>query len=312
MILYIHQKLSPWLRLCLASIFLLSACENLNFSQNSSPQDVADSGGVFDSAEFLSQNIQPSAGNIDDGPVDLAPRIGDEDEAVSSKLAPPAGLRSDKLFNYPVFDDGKRFQRLENNVQTLRDDLNKILPVINTQLALQGDVKGLVQRLNGMVGADAGGLNSIGPAAGIAPIDAEALEAQTPLTKAASTPNPPSRPKGVKQANNSSVGSPSELLGIRATDRLNNELRIVLETKDAPAFDIKLKDSTSLLVQGAHGTPANINKTAVASTNVKDLLISPDSTITLSFTEPVELVSKMTLPPGTTSKNYRTIVDLKR
>ena len=62
-------------------------------------------------------------------------------------LAPPEGLRFTPLFSDPVEDANARMKRLEDAVQTIRNDLDTVVPTMVRMVAIEKDIKGLVAQL---------------------------------------------------------------------------------------------------------------------------------------------------------------------
>ncbi len=62
-------------------------------------------------------------------------------------LAPPEGLRFTPLFDEQLEDSNARLQRLEATVQTLRNDLDTVVPTMVRMVAIEQDIKGLVAQL---------------------------------------------------------------------------------------------------------------------------------------------------------------------
>ena len=62
-------------------------------------------------------------------------------------LAPPDGLKFTPLFNENVTDTNARIKRLEDAVQTIRNDVDTLVPTIVREVAIEKDIKGLVAQL---------------------------------------------------------------------------------------------------------------------------------------------------------------------
>lgn len=67
-------------------------------------------------------------------------------------LAPPEGLRFTPLFNEPVSDTNARIKRLEDAVQTIRNDIDTLVPTMVRMVAIEKDIKGLVAQLQTLTG----------------------------------------------------------------------------------------------------------------------------------------------------------------
>ncbi|MDD9899561.1 MAG: hypothetical protein OXT65_01115 [Alphaproteobacteria bacterium] len=75
--------------------------------------------------------------------VDVGPRPMDSFRA----LAPAEGLKFQPLFGAAVNSDVERFARLEREVQTLRNDLDTVVPSLVRMVAVEKDMKELIQQL---------------------------------------------------------------------------------------------------------------------------------------------------------------------
>ncbi len=62
-------------------------------------------------------------------------------------LAPPDGLKFTPLFNENVSDTNARIKRLEDAVQTIRNDVDTLAPTMVRMVAIEKDIKGLVAQL---------------------------------------------------------------------------------------------------------------------------------------------------------------------
>jgi hypothetical protein len=67
-------------------------------------------------------------------------------------LAPPEGLSFTPLFNEPIKDSDARAKRLEDAVQTLRNDFDTVMPTVVRLAAIEKDIKGLVAQLQTLTG----------------------------------------------------------------------------------------------------------------------------------------------------------------
>lgn len=62
-------------------------------------------------------------------------------------LAPPEGLKFVPLFSEPVSDTNARLKRLEDAVQTMRNDFDTVVPTMVRMVAIEKDIKVLVAQL---------------------------------------------------------------------------------------------------------------------------------------------------------------------
>jgi hypothetical protein len=62
-------------------------------------------------------------------------------------LAPPDGLKFTPLFSENITDTNARLKRLEDSVQTIRNDVDTLAPTMVRMVAIEKDIKGLVAQL---------------------------------------------------------------------------------------------------------------------------------------------------------------------
>ncbi len=62
-------------------------------------------------------------------------------------LAPPEGMKFTPLFSVPAASDDARFDRLEQSVQTLRNDFDTVTPTLVRLAAIEKDIRDLVGQL---------------------------------------------------------------------------------------------------------------------------------------------------------------------
>lgn len=316
--------------LCLISTLFLSACGILDV-------------GLNDSAE-PNVSVEQSAVAKTDSKNETADQIAALEPNAGTSLAaptPPRSLKTEKLFNYPVYDEDKRFTRLEGNVQSLRDEMNKILPVISSQLALQGDVKGLVTKLNNMVSTD--------PVPRVSAIERAPLLKEKSYAKTEShgsrasqilqnlnkTDPPASASLKPAQDNKASGGNKAAsllkqvtakkqaassgkatLVDVRASDHAG-KTRIVLETDNKMDFDASLGgDGKTLIISSSSGSFAEkLKNLTLGSANVAGgAILGGDSNqgyrVQLDLKQSVQIDKKLVMSPNSTTPHYRTAIDL--
>lgn len=84
-------------------------------------------------------------------------------------LAPPEGMKFTPLFATPVRDTDERMQRVEDAVQTLRNDFDTVVPSLVRLVAVEKDMKDLIGQLKAITGEEAE------PAAPVATVEQSAL-----------------------------------------------------------------------------------------------------------------------------------------
>jgi hypothetical protein len=82
-------------------------------------------------------------------------------------LAPPEGMRFTPLFDAPVDDPNIRMKRLEDSVQTIRNDVDTLVPTMVRMVAIEKDIKGLVAQLQTLT--DQGQSPSAAPVEAVTP-----------------------------------------------------------------------------------------------------------------------------------------------
>src|ERR1700722_15012736 len=74
-------------------------------------------------------------------------------------LAPPDGLKFTPLFNENISDTNARIKRLEDAVQTIRNDVDTLAPTMVRMVAIEKDIKGLVAQLQTLTDQNQQGQN---------------------------------------------------------------------------------------------------------------------------------------------------------
>ncbi|MGH1398035.1 MAG: hypothetical protein ACRBCT_02365 [Alphaproteobacteria bacterium] len=68
-------------------------------------------------------------------------------EAADKRFSEPKGLTDNRLFSEELNDESERLNRLETNVQRMRDDIDEVLPSIRNLVAIEGEIEDLVGQL---------------------------------------------------------------------------------------------------------------------------------------------------------------------
>lgn len=140
----------------------------------------------------------PGAGAV--APVPTGPTPMDTFRA----MAPPEGMKFTPLFATPVKNDDERFRRLENSVQSLRNDFDTVVPTMVRLAAIEKDIRQLVGQMQTM--SDAGPITEAAPVSAVEaqvvpPAQARAGAPAAPVPATASAPAAPAAPAALAADN---------------------------------------------------------------------------------------------------------------
>lgn len=135
-------------------------------------------------------------------------------------LSAPKGLNTQRLFAEPVSDGTARFNRLEREVQDLRDDFDLVSPAITRLVAVEKDMRDLMNQLETLVASDT-------QADQIIVQNAEAPPAIPPTTVAEPQTNAIAAPTSVTQPIVAPVAASQPAPAVAAASGINvKDLRI--------------------------------------------------------------------------------------
>ena len=106
------------------------------------------------------------------GEQETAPEVIGSDAALSESaqsletlqtLSAPAGLNTRRLFAQPAPSEEARFDRLEGEVQRLRDDFDLVSPAITRLVAVEQDMRDLMDQLEVLLNDDSPDLINVSP-----------------------------------------------------------------------------------------------------------------------------------------------------
>ncbi len=234
-----------------------------------------------------------------------------------------AGLKTGDLFTENISNSGDRFNRLEDAVQDIRNEINEVSPSINRLVAIEGDIQELIVQLEVLLSEE--------PAAG------------TPEPKPEPVAQPPPKPvatakdKGKSSAKTAysepipithakSEATPKQpyvphtgppiLQKIRMSDNPGTT-RIVLETAGKMAYTAELDNGEQLLTiffdvgEASQG----ISQTPVRSQLIKAISSTPQTEgliLAVSLGADSRIIKQGVIAPGKNNHNYRIYIDLAR
>ncbi len=259
-------------------------------------------------------------------------------------LNPSRGLNTQRLFATAADNDDARMERLENAVQTLRDDFDKVSPSINRLIAIEQEIQTLVDQLQVLVEGDNATLDT----SSIPPVSEQALsepmmspdaasaaaptidpppppappQALVPETQPISPPAPPAvveappAPVPAVAAPPAAAVSGDGLRNVRIADHAG-KTRIVLETSSNISYTADIDAEQILLVslaQGGSSVDAASIKPKSALVNSVD--VTPQNgggmIVAMPLSKSSKILGKGVLPPDGPNRNYRIYIDLAR
>lgn len=125
--LRLHSDAGRWTSLACVALLSLSVLSACSFG------DSSDNGNA---------GLPPPSSTADPS-APAAPTVMDTFRA----LAPPEGLKFTPMFAEQLSDTDARFARLENSVQSLRDDFDTVVPSLVRLVAVEKDMKDLISQL---------------------------------------------------------------------------------------------------------------------------------------------------------------------
>ena len=183
-------------------------------------------------------------------------------------LAPPEGMKFTALFTEPADD---RIGRLENVVQTLRNDFDTVVPTMVRLVAIEKDIKELVQQLQTLAEAPPPPAPPVIPSEDVVGGTESAVKADT--TAPTSLVTPEAAPKGElpPEGAASPYSPPADLppvtgavKGVRVGDHLD-KTRLVLDMTSTTEYTARLENGGQRLVVEAKNMDWSAIKPYVAS-----------------------------------------------
>lgn len=232
-----------------------------------------------------------------------------------SSLQPPRGLNAQRLFSEPLKDEDERFERVEDEVQTLRDEVDGFTPAITRLVAVEKDIQDLVEQLDVLLQNEpAAGAIAPAPAAPtpVVPITPELAPIPTVGKTVMEKPAP------VKAVPKPAVNAgASGLRNIRISDN-KGSTRIVFESSKKLGHSADLDDLENiLLIDFTNGkNSVNLSSLRIRSKLLK--AVSETAALKNGFTLAFELkngsaiLKQGDISPNKDNASYRYFIDLKR
>lgn len=255
----------------------------------------------------------------------VPPSPSSSDGLQSTDMAGPLGLNTKRLFEEPIKDDDKRFDRLENSVQNLRDEFDSVTPSIQRLMDIEKDIQNLVEELENLLAEDPGPA----PAAAAPQSPPQGISGQqgaaTQPPQALGSPTPPPEPTPVTktkpQTAKPSMPVPVKATGaklgtIRMADH-SGKTRIVLEAGEKLDFTADLDNAENLMTLIFNNGSLGLDVSSVKKTSklVKSVSGTPqDNGFILAFTlgKSSSILKQGYIPPNKDNPNHRFFIDLAR
>jgi len=292
------------------------------------------------SAEEARQLAQPASStpglSVD---VQSAQAQGVGSENFDGTMQPSRGLNTARLFGTAVGSEDERFERLENAVQALRDDFDKVNPAINRLIAIEGEIQMLVDQLQLLVKDEPDtSLQNIPPVSAQElqdttefPVEQNAVPTSPPVPLApppppaeaaaplpAPTPAPAPAPTAVPVAVPApapAVTSDAALINVRVADH-DKTVRVVFETNKNIPYTAAVDPEKILLVTFTQG----VSKANLSASLKSSLIKSADQTpqasggfiVAMPLSKMTKVVRQGVLQPDATNPHYRIYIDLEK
>lgn len=345
------KKSSVWFALWL-TIVATAGCDASMPTSSSAPRGEArteklKTNFTVDEARELAQPASSTPGLSVD--VQGAQNAGVGSENFNGALENARGLNTQRLFGTAAGGDDERFERLENAVQQLRDDFDKVAPSVNRLISIEREIQTLVDQLQLLVEND----NSVSTQT-IPPVSASTIEEEFPVETAAAqsppiplapplsdVPAPPAEsiatpetakvpapsPAPAPQApapqpvvttpvQSATVSSEVVLTSVRIADHAKTA-RVVFETTRNVPYTVDVDPEKILIVTFAQGSAgSNIAASKTNSSMVKSIDQTPQNAggfiVAMPLTKMTKIVRQGVLKPDDSNKNYRIYIDLER
>lgn len=244
-------------------------------------------------------------------------------------LAQPSGLAPKPLFAGPAPDTEARMKRLEDSVQTLRNDFDTVVPTLVRMVSMEKDIKELVGQLKKLSGeeqalpegqmeqGDPVPEETINPglASQAAAPDKNQMGPPAPPAKemAQERPGAPAAASETKLASQTTDALPVKTIGtvenVRFGDH-NGMTRIVFDMTAKPAYTTGLQENgTRLVVEVSDMSwTAPLAKTLTGKLRVSGYSYENGKAV-FSLTGPSRILTQQILP-GDDNKGAKLVIDL--
>lgn len=225
-------------------------------------------------------------------------------DVLNSKLAPPKGFVSKSLFSESLSDNSDRINRLEDVVQSIRDELDSVLPSIKNLSAIEGDIQELVGQLKAVVAA---------PPASV-PVAPQAL-----VSQGAGGKPEVSKENAAEKSPASVVVAPvvsgADIRAIRVAAH-GNKTRVVFDSPAKTTYQVNYDEQENLVVvsTSAKSFSADLSRAARKSKVVRQVQSLKQDNGGMEFIFSLGPVSRFSqgslLGPNKDNANYRYYFDI--
>lgn len=227
-------------------------------------------------------------------PPDLSePQDNSQTPNADKAFKPALSLRTDRLFDFPVFDEKRRFQRLEDEVQKISDNLNEIIPVIQTQLQNKEKLENVLEKLNTLaLRAEKQGLKIRGP---------------PELSEDQASEKPPEIPPD-------KASDLIKIYGMRIAE-YPEKLRIVFDSSESPNFETQIEGDDLFLTLKMSELQTEVSKTVfknsyLSQNPVFGELDSSSPEISFMLKQTIKEIESFIIKPNDDSSHYRAVFDV--
>lgn len=218
------------------------------------------------------------------------------------------GLNTHRLFEEPVRNSKERFERLENSVQNLSDEMEVLSPAVIKLMAFESEMQELLNQIRTAREAET---EEVKEAQGM-PLPLEKMPFQKFEDKKQEAQKPPA-PAKVAAKTTSSVRE--GLNNIRLADHAS-KTRIVFETKEKMSYTVDLDNKENIMIIDFAEGVNNVETSALKlrSKLIKGVTTTPkgDKGFVLAFplSKSTRVTDQGAIPPGKENNNFRYYIDL--
>ena len=313
----IDKKIKTILCLGIAAASL-GACDFDLFSGKNTPQTATNSGVIGAQKPSVSDAGVSFPGQ--QSALKVPPPLNASSPGNLAALQPPRGINAQRLFAAPLNDEDERFVRVENAVQSIRDEMDGFAPAITRLVAVEKDIQDLVEQLDALLQNEpASGPAALPPASPVVPVTPELPPEDTteaPLPLAPQVNQEPQKPEPQAQKS-SQTDWGSGLRNIRIADN-KGYTRIVFETSEKLGRSADLDNVEKiLLIDFSKGqNNVDLDSLRIRSSLLRTVSQTPREgggfTLAFELKASSAILKQGDITPNKDNPNYRYFIDLRR
>lgn len=216
------------------------------------------------------------------------------------------GLKTNTLFSEKLTNDDARFDRLENTVETIYQDLTELKPSIKRLVSVERDMQDLMMQLDALINEKH-----------VTPRRTEPTEITPPITTTKVTAKPVKAVEKKDQKPLSRIDSSKAIIqSLRLADHAD-KTRLVIETTQNMEYSASLDQNENLLTlsfdKGKVGfNPVGLSKKSKLVNAITTTAEENGSLIIIELSDSSDLIQQGRIKPNKDNAYHRIFIDLKR